>query len=854
MRILCLLLVLCSSLLLRAQTPGRLSANEIQLALEKLNVLGSVLYLAAHPDDENQVVIGYMSQTRLMRTGYLSLTRGDGGQNLIGPEIRDLLGVVRTQELLEARSVDGSYQFFTRAIDFGYSKTAEETLELWDKQKILSDVVWVIRQFRPDVIITRFPPDERAGHGHHTTSGILAAEAFDLAGDTTQFTDQLRYVQPWQPTRLVFNDFQWFTPKLDSLSAVNDSIVKMDVGVYNALLGQSVTEIAAQSRSQHQSQGFGSTGSRGTTYEYFRHIKGEMAQQDILEGIDTSWSRVPGGEAMSALITQATQAFNPAHPATILPILIQTSAALNNLPDSYWKRVKRDELDRVIQACLGLYLEVRAGTNSLTRRRSRNEQEKKPGIDEFSATPGDTITLNVEAINRSDISVVLDTVTFLPLARDTTLQLSLENNVDTIFTIKAVLPADMPYTTPYWLRQPNDGFTFQVDDPLLIGRDESLPAVAARFSLRVAGQPLTLTSPVVYKENNPRGGEQSRPFVVVPPVSVEVPQNVHVFANDESQSVTVTVSAGRSILSGQVRLSLPEGWSAKPAAQEFSLPLKGQSANFTFQVTPPAEQSVEEVTAVVELKGDDANTYQQQLVTIAYEHIPTQTLLLPATAQLVKLDIRKEGQNIGYLMGAGDEVPKALEQIGYRVTLLGENDLDNLSRFDAVMVGIRAYNTVGWLRYRNERLLQYAEDGGTLVVQYNTNSRLVTDSFAPYPLKLSRNRVTDETAKVHFLQPQHPVLNTPNKITEADFQGWVQERGLYFPEEWDEAYTPILSMNDPGEEEAQKGSLLVAPYGKGYYVYTGLSFFRELPAGVPGAYRLLTNLLSIERGDVERGE
>ena len=854
MRTLCLLLALCSSLLLRAQTPERLSASEIQLALEKLNVLGSVLYLAAHPDDENQVVIGYMSQTRLMRTGYLSLTRGDGGQNLIGPEIRDLLGVVRTQELLEARNVDGSHQFFTRAIDFGYSKTAEETLELWDKQKILSDVVWVIRQFRPDVIITRFPPDERAGHGHHTTSGILAAEAFDLAGDTTQFTDQLRYVQPWQPTRLVFNDFQWFTPQLDSLSAVNDSIVKMNVGVYNALLGQSVTEIAAQSRSQHQSQGFGSTGSRGTTYEYFRHIKGEMAQQDILEGIDTSWSRVPGGQAVGKLITQAIRAFNPAHSDNIIPILIRTSAALNDLPDSYWKHVKRDELDRVIQACLGLYLEVRAGTNSLTRRRSRNEQEKKPGIDEFSATPGDTITLNVEAINRSDISVVLDTVTFLPLDRDTTLQLSLENNVDTIFTIKAVLPADMPYTTPYWLQQPNDGFTFQVDDPLLIGRDESLPAVEARFSLRVAGQPLTLTTPVVYKENNPRGGEQSRPFVVVPPVSVEVPQNVHVFANDESQSVTVTVSAGRSILSGQVRLSLPEGWSAEPAAQAFSLPLKGQSVNFTFQVTPPAEQSVGEVTAVVELKGDDDGAYQQRLVTIAYEHIPTQTLLLPATAQLVKLDIRKEGQNIGYLMGAGDEVPKALEQIGYRVTLLGENDLDNLSRFDAVMVGIRAYNTVGWLRYRNEQLLQYAEDGGTLVVQYNTNSRLVTDSFAPYPLKLSRNRVTDETAEVHFLQPQHPVLNTPNKITEADFQGWVQERGLYFPEEWDEAYTPILSMNDPGEEDSQKGSLLVAPYGKGYYVYTGLSFFRELPAGVPGAYRLLTNLLSIERGDVERGE
>ncbi len=307
------LLLLCFCIVFgsAAQAPTKLSASEIQLALNKLNVLGSVLYVAAHPDDENQVVIGYMSQTRRMNTGYLSLTRGDGGQNLIGPEIRELLGVVRTQELIQARSLDGSHQFFTRAIDFGYSKTADETLTLWDKDKILADVVWVIRQFRPDVIITRFPPDERAGHGHHTTSGILAAEAFDIAGDAQQFPEQLQYVEPWQPKRLYLNDTDWFTKSIDSLSAVNDSILRVDMGVYNPLLGKSVTEIAAESRSKHESQGFGSTGDRGTRYEYFRHVKGDLAQRNLLEGIDTTWGRVAGGARIGELLVQAADSFRP---------------------------------------------------------------------------------------------------------------------------------------------------------------------------------------------------------------------------------------------------------------------------------------------------------------------------------------------------------------------------------------------------------------------------------------------------------------------------------------------------------------------------------------------------------------
>ncbi len=834
-----------------AQAPKKLAASEIQLALKKLNVLSSALYVAAHPDDENQVVIGYMSQVELLNTGYLSLTRGDGGQNLIGSEIRERLGIVRSQELIQARSVDGSHQFFTRAIDFGYSKTSDETLELWDREKILSDVVWVIRQFRPDIIITRFPPDSRAGHGHHTTSGILAAEAFDLAGDPEQYSDQLEYVEPWQPTRLMLNETSWFSSKIDSIADVNDSVLVVDMGVYLPLVGKSVPEIAALSRSKHESQGFGSTGERGERVEYFRHVKGEMAKNSPLDGISTSWSRLAGGEAVGELLQQAYQNFNPEQPSAIVPTLLQAHQALGKLPDGHWKQVKTQELTTVIQACLGLYAEVRSGTNALVRR-FRGAQTR-PGIAEYSATPGDSVTLNFEAIQRSSqVEVQLNQIKLAQVGYDTLLNDTLEDNTLIAFEQQIKLPDNLSYTEPYWLQAENDGFAFTVENQMLIGRDETPPALQAEFSFSVNGQALNLSSPVIYKRNDPRKGEMYRPFVITPPVLVSLPENVYVFASTEPQTIVATVEAGRSGIQGSVSLKVPAGWSVNPAQHEYDIALKGQEQEFNFTVTPPEGASTGEVRVVAE---HDGQSYQQSMVVIDYDHIPTQTLLPPATANLVKLDIRKEGNLVGYVMGAGDDVPKALEQIGYEVALLEEDDIrmPYLLNFDAIIIGIRAYNTVNWLRYRNDRLLEYVEQGGTLITQYNTSSRLVMQDFAPYSMQMSRDRVSDETASVRILAPSHPVLNTPNEITQEDFAGWVQERGLYFPNEWDEKFTPIFSMNDPGEDE-KKGSLLIAPYGKGHYIYTGISFFRELPAGVPGAYRLLTNLISLGNDKrVERG-
>jgi LmbE family N-acetylglucosaminyl deacetylase len=844
------LLLLLSFSLLPAQAPEKLHVGEIQLALKKLNTLGSALYVAAHPDDENQVVIGYLSQVRLMNSGYLALTRGDGGQNLIGPEIRERLGVLRTQELIQARSVDGSKQFFTRAVDFGYSKTADETLALWDKDKILSDVVWVIRRFRPDVIITRFPPDERAGHGHHTTSAILAEEAFDLAGDPRAFPGQLAYVEAWQPRRLLLNDTRWFTENIEEISVENDSILTLNCGTYIPELGQSVTEIAAISRSKHVCQGFGATGTRGTRIEYLRHVKGDMAEEDLFEGIDTSWSRVEGGEQVGPLLESALQAFDPDDPSAIVPTLMEAYHKLQELDDAYWKRVKSEEIKEVIKACLGLYLEVRSGTNAL-RRSFRSDS--RSGIAEYSAAPGDSVRFNVEAITRAGIPLSLEKIRFTSIGIDTTLRAKLENNEALAFAMDLKLPEQLPYSGPYWLRKSHDGFSFNVDDQMMIGQDDTPPAVEAVFSLQIAGKPLEIKTPVIYKRTDPRYGETYRPFVITPPVYLSVDGDVHVFAGEEGKNLTVRVTAGKPELSGKVSLQLPEGWTSDPLAYDYSITTKGQEASFSFRVIPPDGPSVGELKVIAE---QDGQTYDLDMVTIAYDHIPTQTLFPEATARLVKLDIRKEGELIGYIMGAGDEVPKALEQIGYRVELLDEEDINagDLGRYDAVMIGIRAYNTVNWLRYRNEQLHEYVREGGTLITQYNTNRMLVTRELAPYTMKLSRDRVSDETAEVKILEKNHPLLNTPNVISQADFDNWVQERGLYFPDEWDkDKFDALLAMNDPGED-SKKGALLVAQYGEGHYIYTGLSFFRELPAGVPGAYRLLTNMISIGKsGSRESG-
>ena len=802
-----------------AQRPQKPNSSDILLQLKRLNFLGNVLYVAAHPDDENTRLIAYMANERLAHTAYLSLTRGDGGQNLIGSEIRENLGVIRTQELLAARRIDGGEQFFTRANDFGYSKSAKETLEIWNKEFVLSDVVWVYRNFRPDVIITRFPADERAGHGHHTTSAIMAHEAMKVSGDKKKYADQLKYVEAWEPKRLYMNTGVWWNPDITSES---EGVITIDVGGYNPLLGMSYTEIAALSRSQHKSQGFGVTGSRGEQLEYLEYVAGDQAEKDIFEGIDTSWERVKGGKGIQKIVDEALQQYDPLNPVGIMPQLLAAREKINLLKDEYWRGVKLEQVDGLIRSVAGLYIEAVAS--------------------DFSVTPGDDISVEIEVINRSAYPIKLKSVRYDALG-DTLLNTALGNNSKLNYKTKLSIPESFETSSPYWLAREGTLGTYRVDDQQLIGTPENKPAVPVSFVLDIGGQEISYTSELVYKWNDPVKGELYRPFIVAPPAFVNIGEPVYIFSTSSGKAIHVTLKSGKANIKGAVSLEVPNGWQVSPKKHQFELAMKSEEDSFTFMVTPPDDQQTGEVRAVVALNGQE---YDKSLVDVSYDHIPTQLLMPEAKAKVVKLDIKKEGDRIGYIKGAGDGIPAALREIGYEVWEMDEGDINmaNIKDLDAIILGVRALNTSDRITFYMKDLLDYVKEGGNLIVQYNTSHRLKTDQFAPYPLELSRDRVTDENAEVRILKPKHPAMSTPNKITNEDFEGWVQERGLYFPNTWDSEYTALLSSNDEGESK-KDGGLLVPKYGKGYYVYTGYSWFRELPAGVPGAYRIFVNLVSL---------
>lgn len=813
-----------------AQAPKRYNAADLQHMVDKLDVLGTSLYIAAHPDDENQRVIGYMSLERKYTSAYMALTRGDGGQNLIGPEIREGLGVIRANELVMARSVDGSRQYFSRANDFGYSKNAEETFEVWDRDKVLEDVVYVIRTLRPDVIITRFPPDARAGHGHHTASAMLAMEAFEKAGDPSQYKEQLRTVDVWQPRRVYWNTTPgWYERNGDTFDSTQH--ISLDIGKYNPLLGKSYNEIAAESRSMHKSQGFGATGTRGSQTEWFVHLAGEEVEKSLFEDINTDWNRLDDTEKIQELVYALQDSFDPKDPAAIVSQLIALRKELETLRNEHWRQRKIAEVDELIYACTGLFFELVA--------------------EDPTATPGETIKITAELINRSRVPVTVTNIhqmggTGIALGMTTEVQKELQNNEKLEISYEVTIPEDATYSEALWLqaKDKSKGMYAAAAPAFGINPPGAMPTMLAICNLMIDGTPFALQGKVVYKYNDPVDGETYEPFEIIPPVLTSIKGDVHLFPTTSAQEMTVVVKAGRDNISGTVRLEVPEGWSASPASQNYSLAIEGAEQAFTFSLTPPAQDAVAEVKAVATY---DAKDYSRSLQWIDYDHIPKQFLLPTASARVVRTALEKRGEKVGYLMGAGDAIPESLEQMGYEVTLLDESDLEasRLASFDAVVLGVRAFNTVDALKYKNAELMAYVEQGGNLIVQYNTSHRLVTQDIAPYPLQLSRDRVTVEEAPVSIIARKHPVMTTPNKIGPADFEGWVQERGLYFPGEWDQAFEPILSSKDPGEDKDLTGGLLVAKYGKGYYVYTGYSWFRELPAGVPGAYRIFANMLSL---------
>ncbi|WP_308992225.1 PIG-L family deacetylase [Mariniflexile litorale] len=815
-----------------AQSPTTPSSSEIFESIQKLNFLGSVLYIAAHPDDENTRLISYMSNHVKAKTTYLSLTRGDGGQNLIGPEIRELLGVIRTQELLAARRVDGGEQRFTRANDFGYSKEPEETLAIWNKEAVLSDVVLAIRTLKPDIIINRF--DHRTPgttHGHHTSSAMLSFDAFDLAANKSAFPDLLKQAGVWQPKRLFFNTNSWFYRSQEDFDKADKSnMLSFDIGTYYPLKGMSNNEIASLASSQHLCQGFGRLAQRGTQKEYIEFLKGDplVNKENIFDGIDTSWNRVKGGKAIGDILYAIETDFNFKDPSVHIAQLIEAYKLLQNIEDKHWKTQKTNELKSIIEMCAGLYLEASAEipTSSLNQ----------------------TIKVNIEALNRSNQDIVLESIMKWD-GKTITKNLELKNNDSEKFETEYYISTEEKYTSPYWLDKKGTLGMYEVENTALIGLPETPRTIVINFNLKINNTAITFSKPVVYRYAKPDKGELYRPFEIIPEASAKISEKVIIFNNDNQRDISVIVKAGRDHLEGFIEINHPKDWNVFPEKQKVSITHKGEEQTLTFTVIPPKNQSEGYINPIVHIND---KSYTKELIEINYEHIPFQTVLLPSESKMVRLDIKKKGEKIAYIAGAGDVVPESLQQIGYNVITIKPDDInpETLSKFDAVVVGIRAYNTVENLEFKQPFLFDFVANGGNMIVQYNTSRGLKIDNIAPYDLKLSRDRVTDENAEVRFLSPNHAILNYPNKITQKDFEGWTQERGLYFPDSWSKDFTPILSMNDKNETP-KDGSLLVAKHGKGYYIYTGLSFFREFPEGVSGAYRLFANMLSIGKEDLK---
>lgn len=814
-------LLLFLGLSLVAQRPQKPNSVEIYHQIEKLNFLGSVLYVAAHPDDENTRLISYLSNEKNARTGYLSLTRGDGGQNLIGPELRELLGVIRTQELIEARKIDGGEQMFSRANDFGFSKNPDETLQIWDKDQVLSDVIWAIRKFQPDVIINRF--DHRSPgttHGHHTASAMLSLEAFDKTNDASVFPNQLQYVATWQPKRIFFNTSWWFYGSKEKFDKADKSnLSQLQTGVYYEQFGKSNQEIAALSRSCHQSQGFGSTGARGDEEEYLEFLKGESLadKTNLFEGIDTSWNRVKGGNSIGSILEKVQNNFDFKNPEASIPELVKAYELIQKLEENHWKTIKSEEIKKIIAGCAGLYLESVADVQEIAT--------------------GNKTKVKQEAINRSKVKMYW--LSSVNNAQKTELPFNkVVNN-----QIEVAIDATDPFTSPYYLNEKGTVGMYAVNDQRNIGKPDVISRIPDTFLIEINGVAIPFERNIVYKYNDDVKGEVYQPLDVVPVVTSSIQEKVTIFPNNKEKPVTVKIKSGTETITGSVSLEVPQNWTVAPASIPFSLAKKGEEQLAVFNVTPPKEASDVTIKSVVTINGQ---TFDKEKIDINYPHIYKQMVLKSAEAKAIKLNIKTKSEKIAYIMGAGDEVPKSLSQMGYEVTILKPEEITNekLQNFDVVMTGIRAYNVVNALGFKQNILFDFVKNGKTMIVQYNTLDDLVTKEIAPFSIKLSRDRVTEENAEVRFLNPNHPVLNYPNKITADDFKGWKQEQGLYYPSEWDTNFTPIISSNDKGEKP-KDGAILVAKYGKGNYIYTGISFFRELPEGVPGAFRLLANMIAI---------
>lgn len=812
-------MLLMSHLLLQAQQYELQSTTEIYRKIQALQQGTRVLYIAAHPDDENTRLISWLENDQHIETAYLSLTRGQGGQNLIGDEKGDALGVIRTFELMEARKVDGGEQFFTRAIDFGYSKSAEESYDFWGKQAVLSDVVYVIRHYRPHLIITRFPPNRNAGHGHHEASALLAEEAFDLAADENAFPEQLNEVATWQTTALYFNASSWWDKSLAELSdeaLLERKMHKLNVGAYNELLGMGVNEIASMARSKHRCQAFGTPRVRGDQEEFLQFIKGTWSE-NLLDAFPTIWQTSPGhADAFQAWL-DAYDFTNRAANLSNFEVLVQPKLAQRSLwaqPEDI--RYVNEKVQEILHELNGVRVEIFA--------------------DEDPIVVNSDYKVSVEVYNSSSES---QSIAFKNSLLDTSISVAPGKTVswETTFT------APDRASTPYWLQQAHDGWLYAIPSQLWLAKPVDDPLAVEYQINRPGAMPIKATTPVHRKWNDRSIGEIVQPLLFVNPVSINPAVSSLVLKKGEQQRLRVSVVANQELINAKLNAKFAtDGWEISGHEEVFSLK-KGQLKNFDLIVYAKDGAAQSDLMLGIAFAGQIvANTMQL----INYPHIPNIAMHTLAKVSLVPLDLNlPAGKKILYIEGSGDEVDDGLELLGFEVDRKPLNglNLSDLSQYNAIVTGIRAFNTNDELPANINLLHAYVMQGGKLVVQYNTTYDLKVEQIGPYPMTISRNRVTNEQAQVSMLSKNHPVFNVPNKLDESDWSGWVQERGLYFAGEWDERYTPLIAWSDAGEEQ-QKGGLLFADYGKGSFIYTGISFFRQIPGGVPGAYRLLVNILA----------
>lgn len=831
------------------------SAAAILHDLKCFRELGSVLYIAAHPDDENTELLTYLARGRCCRTGYLSLTRGDGGQNVLGSDLGARLGVARTQELLAARRMDGAQQFFTRAIDFGFSKSYKDTLNTWDKQEVLSDIVRVIRKFRPDVLITRFSLSPGGTHGQHTASAILALEAFKVAGDPKAFPEQ--GLAPWQPKRIFWNVSIFQRDKASGLNPM-----KIDISGKDPVSGEDFTDIASKSRAMHKTQGLGSFRVPGATggarMESFQILDGEPASTDILEGIDTTWNRIPGAAVIGKEVGEVITQFKAGDPSASVPALLKLRKDLRQLnTNTPVLTEKQALLDRILKDCLGLQVETT--------------------VSQHEVVPGDSMKLRHAAITKSAFPIRWTAVRYPSLNKTENKAAELKLNEATYWDSIEALPKSTPLSQAWWLRCEGTEGMYRTDEPYMIGEPENPPDFPIENVFEVDGQSLVIPDEPIQITTDSAGKELHRHLDVIPPASLKFASSIALLRPGESRTIPLELVAARANTAGVAKLQVPPEWKVTPAEQSFHLSQVGQQLQLKFILiapAPPAHKEKEHtrshnvdteaadasisasknapsgagiatILACVEIHG---SKYCSQKESLNYTHFPPQLLQFPATLKAVCVDLKTRGHVVGYLPGAGDNLQECLKEMGYSVQLLDDATLtaEKLKDLDAVVIGVRAFNVRENISKALPALFDYVHNGGIVIAQYNRPDSLKADKLAPYDMHISGDRVTDRKSTAFFLAPEHPVLNKPNKITSADFDGWVQERAIYCPNQWDEHFTPVVAFNDPGEAPC-RGCLLAAPYGKGYYIYTGLVFFRELPAGVPGAYRLFANLLSLNK-------